>query len=104
VLVEKRTVWEYAVLVVLREPTPDGPWPISATLFQGDGSDVTIEDPSNLARVLGGLGRDGWELVGAPEVASVVATHHDSGGRQRDRGYWVERRFWFKRAGASDAS
>lgn len=94
-----RPVWEYGQLVVVREPSPDD-WPVTATFYDGDGQSVPL-DGSDPVAMLNKLGTDGWELVGAPEVFSVVATHTDSGGGRRDRAYWVERRFWLKRRRAS---
>jgi hypothetical protein len=94
---ETRLSWEYAQLLVNREPSPSPDfWPISMQLFTGDGQTVPV-DGDNPVVALNGLGRDGWELVGPPEVLSVVASHIDSGGQARDRAYWVERRFWLKR-------
>lgn len=92
-----RPTWEYAEILVVREPTPRSEWPITATVYYGDGRATSV-DGDNPVVILNDLGRDGWELVGPPEVLNVVAAHVDSGGLSRDRAYWVERRFWLRRA------
>lgn len=97
VLTDQRITWEYAQVVQSREPAPVKGWPIAAVLHLGGGDEIALDDADNVMRALDSLGQDGWELVGPPEVFSVVATHVDSGGGQRDRAYWVERRFWLKR-------
>jgi hypothetical protein len=88
--------WEYLQLAISREPSP-GQWPISSWLHRGQGRDPEEVKGTDPATLLNELGRDGWELVGPPEVLSVISTHVDSGDTSREREHWVERRFWLKR-------
>jgi hypothetical protein len=88
--------WEYAQLALEREPKPGGDWPIRAFLHLELQGAVEITYTDTVA-LINDLGRQGWELLGPPEVVNVAAVHTDSGGLHRQRAYWVERRFWLKR-------
>jgi hypothetical protein len=91
--------WEYGQLVLSRRPAknPHDEWPVRSAFHAGKASDPQQLDGADPLQLLNRLGRDGWELVGPPDVANTVTTFVDLAGATRERVDWLERRFWLKR-------
>lgn len=97
------TLWEYAQLVLQRDPGDDVSAIYGFLRRTGDDEWVRLGLVTDTLSVLSGLGQAGWELVGSPVDVNAVFAYQAGNDSMHDRAYFLERGFWFKRQHGADA-
>jgi hypothetical protein len=89
--------WEYAQLRLTRDPGKDGVPVYGWLALPEDETWQSLGELEESRSLINKLGSEGWEMVGSPTSQAAVFTYKAANDVWHDRGYWVERDFWFKR-------
>lgn len=67
-----RTAYEYGQLIVYRDTTAPGgntsDWPVKGVWYEGASEGAEVTDLGLGMTLLNRLGREGWQMVGAPQI------------------------------------
>lgn len=97
-----RTAFEYSQVRSYRDTTVRGVWPVKTVWYGPSGEQVDLPDEEDILNVLTRYGRDGWMLVGTPEVEKgyVYPLHtQDEQGNQftNSASAWLVKKWWLIR-------
>lgn len=102
-----RKVYEYGQLVVFKDVTVPGgeaDWPVHYCWYEGLNEGVDLTDVGQVMHILTRLGRDGWRMVGAPQVDSsfvyplrTVSKNNPPVPQYNSANSWIQKRYWMMR-------